>query len=375
LLTELKSTIHRIISSSVDFGNGFEVLEIEELVFQLNEVDKKIKSVLQIIEKNWNDDCGVSEDDYGSYKFVQTSNLEAKSSKLQQIKIKSNKSDINLFLNNEINDLKETLPKKYVSQYIEKIKSLYFKKLTLSQKIGDLKTLKIKNELSPIFDSLMFKLKSIFEKQNNLVLLYFLPHLNQFKAISEFSNQLLSKSNLDASIIKFYSLVPSIKTIIELISDLGFKKELYHVYNSKILFNYNTIILQCYYNNLFTPSEYIKDLKKLREKDLHEAYYYLGLNICENDLTHTLFGLIDKLYINDFVRGLTENIISNEWDFNKSLKFLYFHIQSTPNLSDEIIDDILLYNTLINGIDFGYLDNLNSKINNIYTKNIFLNYE
>jgi hypothetical protein len=375
LLTELKSTIHNIINSSVDFGNGFEVLEIEELVFQLNEVDKKIKSVLQIIEKNWNDDCGVSEDDYGSYKFVQTSNLEAKSSKLQQIKIKSNKSDINLFLNNEINDLKETLPKKYVSQYIEKIKSLYFKKLTLSQKIGDLKTLKIKNELSPIFDFLMFKLKSIFEKQNNLVLLYFLTDLNQFKAISEFSKQLLSKSNLDASIIKFYSSVPSIKTIIELISDLGFKKELYHVYNSKILFNYNIIILQYYYNNLFSPSEYIKDLKKLREEDLHEAYYYLGLNICEIYLTHTLFGLIDKLYVNDFVRGLTENIILNEWDFNKSLKFLYFHIQTAPNLSDEIIDEMLIYNTLINGIDFGYLNNLNSKINNIYTKNIFSNHE
>ena len=375
LLTELKSTIYRIINSSVDFGNGFEVLEIEELVFQLNEVDKKIKSVLQIIEKNWNDDCGVSEDDYGSYKFVQTSNLEAESSKLQQIKIKPNKVDINLILKNETKDLKGTLPEKYVSQYIEKIKSLYFKKLTLSQKIGDLKTLKIKNELSPIFDSIMFKLKSIFEKQNNLVLLYFLTHLNQFKAISEFSKQLLSKSNLDASIIKFYSSVPSIKTIIELISDLGFKKELYHVYNSKILFNYNTIILQCYYNNFFTPSEYIKDLKKLRDEDLHEAYYYLGLNICENNLTHTLFGLIDKLYVNDFVRGLTENIISNEWDFNKSLKFLYFHIQSTPNLSDEIIDEILLYNTLVNGIDFGYLYNLNSKINNIYTKNIFSNHE
>ncbi|MDA0316568.1 MAG: hypothetical protein O2906_05465 [Bacteroidetes bacterium] len=375
LLTELKSTIHRIINSSVDFGNGFEVLEIEELVFQLNEVDKEIKSFLQIIEKNWNDDCGVSKDDYGSYKSIQTSNLEAKSSKLQQIKINSNKSDINLFLNNEINDLKETLPKKYVSQYIEKIKSLYFKKLTLSQKIGDLKTLKIKNELSPIFDSLMFKLKSIFEKQNNLVLLYFLTDLNQFKAISEFSKQLLSKSNLDASIIKFYSSVPSIKTIIELISDLGFKKELYHVYNSKILFNYNIIILQCYYNNLFSPSEYIKDLKKLREEDLHEAYYYFGLNICEIYLTHTLFGLIDKLYVNDFVRGLTENIISNEWDFNKSLKFLYFHIQTAPNLSDEIIDEMLIYNTLINGIDFGYLYNLNSKINNIYTKNIFSNHE
>jgi len=375
LLTELKSTIHRIINSSVDFGNGFEVLEIEELVFQLNEVNKEIKSFLQIIEKNWNDDCGVSKDDYGSYKSVQTSNLETKSSKLQQIKINSNKSDINLFLNNEINDLKETLPKKYVSQYIEKIKSLYFKKLTLSQKIGDLKTLKIKNELSPIIDSLIFKLKSIFEKQNNLVLVYFLTDLNQFKAISEFSKQLLSKSNLDASIIKFYSSVPSIKTIIELISDLGFKKELYHVYNSKILFNYNIIILQCYYNYLFSHSEYIKDLKKLREEDLHEAYYYLGLNICENNLTHTLFGLIDKLYVNDLVRGLIENIISNEWDFNKSLKFLYFHIQTAPNLSDEIIDEMLIYNTLINGIDFGYLYNLNSKINNIYTKNIFSNHE
>lgn len=161
----------------------------------------------------------------------------------------------------------------------------------------------------------------------------------------------------------------------ELISDLGFKKELYHVYNSKILFNYNIIILQCYYNYLFSPSEYIKDLKKLREEDLHEAYYYLGLNICENNLTHTLFGLIDKLYVNDFVRGLTENIISNEWDFNKSLKFLYFHIQTAPNLSDEIIDEMLIYNTLINGIDFGYLYNLNSKINNIYTKNIFSNHE
>ncbi|WP_296636218.1 hypothetical protein [Polaribacter sp.] len=391
LLNELRLTIHRIINSSVDFGLGLKVssnllfltLEntvfaprFEELVFQLNEVEKKIKSVLQIIEKKWNDDCGVSEDDYGSYKLVHTRNLEAESSKLQQINIIPNKEDVNLFLKNEIKDLKETLPKKYLLQYIEEIKSLYFKKLTLSQKIGDLKTLIIKNELSPIFDSLMFKLKSIFEKQNNLVLLYFLPHLNQFKAISKFSKQLLSISNLDASIIKFYSSVPSIKTITELISDLGFKKELYQVYNSKMLFNYNIIILQCYYNNnLFSPSEFIKDLKKLREEDLHEAYYYLGLNIYENNLTHILVSLIDKLYVNDFVRGLIKNIISNELDFNKYLKFLYFHFHSDLNLSDELIDEILLYNNLIKGFDFSHLDNLNLKINNIYTKNIFSNHE
>ena len=376
LLTELKSTIHRIINSSVDFGNGFEVLEIEELVFQLNEVDKKIKSVLQIIEKKWNDDCGVSINDYGSYKLVHTRNLEAESIKLRQIAIKPNKVDINLFLKNEIKDLKETLPEKYAFQYIEKIKSLYFKKLTISQKIGELKTLIVKNELSPLIESVMCKLKSIFEKQNNLVYLYLLTQINQFKAISEFLKQLLSKSNLDTNIVKFYSSIPSIKTIIELISDLGFKKELYQVYNSKMLFNYNIIILQCNYNNnLFSPSEFIKDLKKLREEDLHEAYYYLGLNVYENNLTHTLVSLIDKLYIKDFVKGLIENIISNEWDFNKYLKFLYFHFHSALNLSDELIDEILLHNILINGVDFSHLDNLNSKINNIYTKNIFSNHE
>lgn len=376
LLTELKSTIHRIINSSVDFGNGFEVLEIEELVYQLNEVDNKIKSVLQIIEKKWNDDCGVSINDYGSYKLVHTRNLEAESIKLRQIAIKPNKVDINLFLKNEIKDLKETLPEKYAFQYTEKIKSLYFKKLTISQKIGELKTLIVKNELSPLIESVMCKLKSIFEKQNNLVYLYLLTQINQFKAISEFLKQLLSKSNLDTNIVKFYSSVPSIKTIIELISDLGFKKELYQVYNSKMLFNYNIIILQCNYNNnLFSPSEFIKDLKKLREEDLHEAYYYLGLNVYENNLTHTLVSLIDKLYIKDFVRGLIENIISNEWDFNKYLKFLYFHFHSALNLSDELIDEILLHNILINGVDFSHLDNLNSKINNIYTKNIFSNHE
>jgi hypothetical protein len=375
LLTELKSTIHKIINNSIVFGDGFEILEIEELVFQLNGVDNKIKSVLQIIEKKWNYDYDISKDDYLNYKFIPTSNLEAASSKLQQITIKPNKADINLFLKNEIKDLKETLPEKYASQYFEKIESLFFKKLTLSHKIGELKTLKVKNELSPVLDSFICKLKSIFEKQNNLVLLYLLTHINRFKAISEFLKQFLNKSNLDANVVKFYSSVPSIKTIIELISDLGFKKELYHVYNSKILFNYNTIILQCYYNNFFSPFEYIKDLKKLREEDLHEAYYYLGLNICENNLTHTLISLIDKLYVNDFVRGLIENIISNEWDFNKYLKFLYFQLHSAPNLSDELIDEILLYNTLINRIDFSHLDNLHSKISNIYTKNIFSNHE
>ena len=369
LFAEVKSTIQRIINNSIDFGDGFEVLEIEELVYQLNEVDKKIKSVLQIIEEKWNDDCGFSKDDYSNYKFIHINNLEAESSKLQQINIISNKEDINLFLKNEIKDLKETLPEKYASQYIEKTKSLYFKKLTISHKIGELKTLKIKNELSPVLDSVIGKLKSIFEKQNNLVYLYLLTNLNKFKAISEFLKQLLNKSNLDINIVKFYSSVPSIKTIIELISNLGFKKELYQVYNSKILFNYNIIILQCYYNNnLFSTSEFIKDLKKLREEDLHEAYYYLGLSICENNLTHTIIRLIGKLYVNDFVRGLIENMISNEWDFNKYLKFLYFHLHSDPNLSDELIDEILLHNTLINGVDLSHLDNLNSKINNIYTK-------
>ena len=101
----------------------------------------------------------------------------------------------------------------------------------------------------------------------------------------------------------------------------------------------------------------------------------MGLNVYENNLTHKLVSLIDKLYVKDFVRGLIENIISNEWDFNKYLKFLYFHFHSAPNLSDELIDEILLHNILINGVNFSHLDNLNSKINNIYTKNIFSNHE
>lgn len=375
LLTEVKSTIHRIINNSIIYGKGFKVLEIEELIYQLNEVDNKIKSLAQIIEKKWNHDCGVLEDDYSSYKLINTRNLESESSKLQQIAIKPIKVDINLFLKNEIKDLKEAVPEKYLNQYFEKLKTLYFKKLTLSQKIGELKTLKINIEFNPVIDSLTSKLKSIFEKHNNLILLCLITHLNHFYPISEFTKQLLYKSKFDASVVKFYSSVPSIKTIIELISNLGFRKELYQVYNSKILIDYNINILQFYHkHNFFTPSEFIKDSKKLREEDLHEAYYYLGLNICENNLTHTLISLIDKLYVSDFVRGLLENMISNEWDFNKTLKFLFYHFQSIPNLSDEIIDEILLNNLLINGIDFGHLDNLNSKINNNYIKSILSNY-
>ena len=123
------------------------------------------------------------------------------------------------------------------------------------------------------------------------------------------------------------------------------------------------------------PDDYINDLRYIKEEDLFEAYYYLGFTICLSSLTHSLIGSLDKLYVKDFIRGLLDNIITNKLDMKKHLKFLFFHLHSIPDLSDELIDEILLHEKFIKGVDLSYFPYLNSKIDSVYTENILINNE
>lgn len=357
--------------SSVDFSCG-KVFSISGLESKLDELDSSCQIIIKDIERRWNDSLNIDESDFLKYRRVHMSIVDRLCDDIVSLRNLADYGDVDRIVDKQLMAMKESIPLEHYTTVLEELIELFRVRVKTSIEIKNIRQNQLQTYFKDLVEQLHLKLELVLGKTDVVRLLLINTYLKESDLMKDYIRQLLENSNIDVVLIRYFTSIPSLTTFIELLKEFEFKEYLYKYLEDNIFPEYKYLLFKNLYGEVIDiPLEYMQKLVLLQEGSLSDAYFNLGLHISENSIDQKVFNSIERLYLNDFIRGYVHNIYNSNVDTFKYLKFLYYHTISSPDLSTVIKSELLIYSRLYRSRSLlGHLS-LNLQLDSMYTKKIF----
>lgn len=367
------SIFYKQVVSAVDLDCAFIFSDkVGVYMDDISRCNDQISIFIDNVQNRWNSSEKIDSSDYINYKRIQLSILNNFSEDIINLKNSAELINVDDIVESQIAALEESVPSEHYEDILNELVELLRFKIETAIQIREIRQDQLKLYFADLLERLHFKLVSDEDKFDLIRLLMIASEFNDRDIVREYLRISLEISKVDKVVIGYFTSVPSLATLVELLGKFDFKGDLNRFLISGIFPQYNYLIFKEYFGvNIHNSIIYLNKMTLLSEDSRAEAYYNLGLNISDTCIRKEVINSLDQLYIKDFMRGFLQKIYSGNRDTLKYLKFLYYHTSTFPYIYDAILSELLVYMSFYRSSGLHRYDMLNRQIENMYTKKIY----